>query len=200
MATGNTGTTEIDREAWYIQRVASLRLAADRPPPSLLAAWTVARSLERIADHAVLLGTVGPRLVALPNGLGPATPLRQFHAQAMEHLEGVLGASDPDVANGLLDTGEALIGSGTTLADRLLPGVGNGSMPPATAAAVARLLESIGRTIAYAQDIAQVVLDRPGPWLRPSSPATSLRSLPSRGLGTERSDRSRERLVTPFVP
>ena len=114
--------------------------------------------------------------------------------------KGSSGLATRTVANGLLDTGEALIGSGTTLADRLLPGVGNGSMPPATAAAVARLLESIGRTIAYAQDIAQVVLDRPGPWLRPSSPATSLRSLPSRGPGTERSDRSRERLVTPFVP
>jgi len=31
---------------------------------------------------------------------------------------------------------------------------------PATAATVARILESIGRTIAYAQDIAQVALDR----------------------------------------
>ena len=36
-------------------------------------------------------------------------------------------------------------------------------MPPATAAAVARILESIGRTIAYAQDIAQVTLDRSVP-------------------------------------
>ncbi|MGA8664715.1 MAG: PhoU domain-containing protein [Thermoplasmata archaeon] len=154
---------EVDREAWYIQRIASLGLTLDRPDPQLLGAWTVARSLERIADHAVVLGTVGPRLVDLPNGAGPATSLRQFHAQAMDHLEGILGASDPDVVNGLLDTGEALMASGHSLADRLLPAVGGGTMPPATAAAVARLLESIGRTVAYAQDIAQVVLDRPAP-------------------------------------
>ncbi|HLM90453.1 MAG TPA: PhoU domain-containing protein [Thermoplasmata archaeon] len=154
---------EIDREAWYIQRIASLGLTLDRPDPQLLGAWTVARSLERIADHAVVLGTVGPRLVDLPNGAGPATSLRQFHAQAMDHLEGILGATDPDAVNGLLDTGEALMASGHSLADRLLPAVGGGTMPPATAAAVARLLESIGRTVAYAQDIAQVVLDRPSP-------------------------------------
>ena len=152
---------EVDREAWYIQRIASLGLLLERPDPQLLGAWTVARSLERIADHAVVLGTVGPRLVELPNGAGPATSLRQFHAQAMEHLEGILGTTDPDVANGLLDTGEALITSGHSLADRLLPGVGGATMPPATAAAVARILESIGRTVAYAQDIAQVALDRP---------------------------------------
>jgi len=154
---------EVDREAWYIQRIASLGLTLERPNRQLLGAWTVARSLERIADHAVVLGTVGPRLVDLPNGAGPATSLRQFHAQAMDHLEGILGASDPDEVNGLLDTGEALMASGHSLADRLLPAVGGGTMPPATAAAVARLLESIGRTVAYAQDIAQVVLDRPAP-------------------------------------
>jgi hypothetical protein len=53
-----------------------------------------------------------------------------------------------------------LIASGRALADRLLPAVGGGTMPPATAAAVARILESIGRTIAYSEDIAQVALDR----------------------------------------
>ncbi len=191
---------EIDREAWYIQRIASLRLGDDHPHPGLLGAWTVARSLERIADHAVVLGTVGPRLVSLPNGVGPATPLRQFHAQAMEHLEGILEATDPDVVNGFLDTGEALIGSGHTLADRLLPGVGNGTMPPATAAAVARLLESIGRTVAYAQDIAQVVLDRPGPWLLPPSPVASSRFSPSRPPRNERPTRSRDGILAPSAP
>jgi len=191
---------EIDREAWYIQRIASLRLGDDRPHPGLLGAWTVARSLERIADHAVILGTLGPRLVSLPNGIGPATPLRQFHAQAMEHLEGILGTSDPELVNGLLDTGEALIGSGHTLADRLLPGVGNGSMPPATAAAVARLLESIGRTIAYGQDIAQVVLDRPAPWMTPPVPAASSRLPPNRPPRPERSNGPRDGILAPPAP
>jgi hypothetical protein len=46
-------------------------------------------------------------------------------------------------------------------------------MPPATAAAVTRILESINRTVAYAQDIAQVALDR---W----TPDTDT---PKKGLG-----------------
>jgi phosphate uptake regulator len=151
---------EIDREAWYVQRLAALRLGLDGSGVTLLGPWTVARSLERIADHATVLGEVGRRLVELPAGAGPITTLRQFHAQAMGHLEGVLGVRDDDDANELLDTGDALLASGRALSDRLLPAVGGGTMPPATAAAVTRILESIGRTIAYAQDIAQVALDR----------------------------------------
>jgi hypothetical protein len=151
---------EIDREAWYVQRLAALRLGLDGSGVSLLGPWTIARSLERIADHATVLGETGRRLVELPNGAGPLTSLKQFHRQAMDHLEGVLNARDDAAANDLLDMGEALLASGHALSDRLLPAVGGGTMPPATAAAVARILESIGRTVAYAQDIAQVALDR----------------------------------------
>jgi len=154
---------EIDREAWYVERVAAIRLDTVGRRPEWLGVWTTARSLERIADHAVGLGEVGRRLVDLPNGGGPVTSLRQFHRQAMEHLEGVLEAPDGAAANDLLDLGEALLSSGRALSDRLLPAVGLGTMPPATAAAVARILESIGRTIAYTQDIAQVALDRSVP-------------------------------------
>ncbi|HYA57135.1 MAG TPA: PhoU domain-containing protein [Thermoplasmata archaeon] len=151
---------EIDREAWYIQRLAALRLGAEGPNTTHLGTWTVARSLERIADHAVTLGETGRRLVELPNGVGPITPLKQFHRQAMEHLEGVLAVTDGSGANDLLDMGEALMASGRALSERLLPAVNGIMTPPATAAAVARILESIQRTIAYSQDIAQVVLDR----------------------------------------
>lgn len=151
---------EIDREAWYVQRLAALRLGLDGSGVTLLGPWTVARSLERIADHATVLGDAGRRLVELPNGAGSLTSLKQFHHQAMEHLEGVIHATDDAAANDLLDMGDALLASGHALSDRLLPAVGGGTMPPATAAAVTRILESIGRTVAYSQDIAQVVLDR----------------------------------------
>lgn len=151
---------EIDREAWYLQRKASMRLAANFGAAPSLELWTVARSLERIADHAVALGEAGRRLAGLPHGVGPLATLQQFHRQAMDHLEGVLAAVDGDQANDLLDTGEALLASGHAIADRLLPTAQRGSLSPAAAAAVARILESIGRTIAYGQDIAQVVLDR----------------------------------------
>jgi hypothetical protein len=153
---------EIDREAWYIQRLAAMRIGRSGGGDEFLGPWTVARSLERIADHAVILGEEGARLADLTAGGDPLTPLRQFHRHAMTHLEGALKADDGPTANDVLDVGEALLASGRALAERLLPTVEGGSMPPATAAAVARVLESIGRTIAYAQDIAQVVLDRYG--------------------------------------
>jgi len=154
---------EIDREAWYVERVAAIHLGAAVRRPEWLGLWTTARSLERIADHAVVIGEVGRRLVDLPDGTGPLTSLRQFHRQAMDHLEGALQAPDGATANDLLDLGDALQSSGRALSDRLLPAVGGGTMPPATAAAVTRILESIGRTVAYAQDIAQVTLDRCAP-------------------------------------
>jgi PhoU domain len=151
---------EIDREAWYLQRLAAIQIEAGTDGTRVLGPWTVARSLERIADHAAILAEAGRRLVDLPNGSTTVVSLRQFHAQAMEHLEGVLASADEGTANDLLDMGEALAKSGQSIADRLLPTVSGVTMPPATAAAVARILESIGRTIAYSQDIAQVVLDR----------------------------------------
>jgi hypothetical protein len=171
---------EIDREAWYVQRLAALRLGLDGAGVTLLGPWTVARSLERIADHASVLGATGRRLIELPRGSGPLTSLRQFHAQAMDHLEGVLNAHDDATTNDLLDMGEALLASGRALADRLLPGVGGGTMPPATAAAVARILESIARTIAYAQDIAQVALDRAIPVAFADEGATAVEAVPVR--------------------
>jgi len=167
----------IDRESWWLERQAAFRMQAHPADPTALGAWTIARSLERIADHAVVLGEVGGRLASLPHGRSTITSLEQFHRQAMEHLEGVLNVPDEATANDHLDTGEALVASGRALADRLLPAVNDGSMPPAAAAAVARILESILRTVAYAQDIAQVVLDRavavspppPPAWVAPAT-------------------------------
>ena len=161
---------EIDREAWYIQRLAAIRIGEGIEGALVLGPWTVARSLERIADHGATLGEEGRRLVDLPQGNGPLMSLKQYHRQAMDHLEGVLAATEEGQANDLLDMGEALIVSGRALADRLLPTVNGATMPPATSAAIARILESIARTIAYAQDIAQVVLDRS----RPAEPPVEL--------------------------
>ena len=174
---------EIDREAWYLQRLVAVRIGSGEHRPELLGFWTVGRSLERIADHAVVLGEAGRRLIDLSSGSAPMVSLRQFHSQAMEHLEGVLGAPDGAVANDLLDMGEALLTSGHTLADRLLPAVNGASMPPATAAAVARILESIGRTIAYAQDIGQVALDRSLPRDEPDPPRPVARRLAAAPVG-----------------
>ncbi len=106
------------------------------------------------------LGEAGRRLAALGGEGSLLSELRQFHGQALAHLEAVLESPDGSRANELLDVGEALAVAGRTLSERLLPAVGDGSMSPACAAAVARALEAIGRTVAYSQDIAQAFFDR----------------------------------------
>ncbi len=151
---------EVDREAWCIERSLARDPSATLDPGRLLGLFTVTRSLERIADHAVGLGEEGRRLAGTPSASLPVGLLRRFHRQAMDHLEGALAARDASRANELLDTGEALTASGRALADRLLPAVHGETVPPTTIAAVARILDSILRTIAYAQDIAEVALDR----------------------------------------
>jgi hypothetical protein len=168
---------DVDREAWLLERSIALGEAGGtgRARPAT-GAWTVARSLERIADHAVTLGEVGPRLADLAPGASPLRELRQFHRQAMDHLEGVLAQPDGARSNDLLDVGEALVAGGRALGEQLLPAVGDGTMTPASAAAVARALEAIGRTVAYGQDIAQAFLDRR---LEPLGPAPSLTVVPT---------------------
>jgi len=152
---------EIDREAWLLERQLGLQGEQGRTASGpLRAAWTVARSLERIADHAASLGELGPALSGLDRSAAPLRELRQFHRQAVEHLEQVLEASDGGRANDLLDVGEALLAGGRALSDRFLPAVGDGRMSPATSAAVARAFEAVGRTVAYSQDIAEAFLDR----------------------------------------
>ncbi len=152
---------DIDREAWYLERCIALGEAGggglSRPATG---AWTIARSLERIADHAVSLGEVGPRLADLAPEASPLRELRQFHRQAMGHLEEVLRHPDGSRSNDLLDVGEALVAGGRALSEQLLPAVGGGTMAPASAAAVARALEATCRTVAYSQDIAQAFFDR----------------------------------------
>ncbi len=167
---------EIDREAWYLERCLSrLGSTGSGVLSNLPRAWTIIRSLERIADHAVTLGEVGVRLAdrRLPEGM--LRELRQFHVQALEHLEAVLRSPDGSGANDLLDVGEALIAGGRALSERLLPAVGDGTMAPATAAAVARAFEAILRTVAYSQDMAQVLLEGP---VR-SAPRWALEVLPA---------------------
>ncbi len=162
---------EIDRAAWHLERRLALGEGlADGSVRAATVAWTVARSLERIADHAVTLGETGARLAELGADAGRRVELEQFHRQAMAHLAEVLALSDGAGANDLLDVGEALAAGGRALTERLLPAVGDRLLSPAAAGGVGRALEAIGRTIAYGQDIAQAFFDRaaPGPGGRPA--------------------------------
>ncbi|MGA7923063.1 MAG: PhoU domain-containing protein [Thermoplasmata archaeon] len=159
----------VDRQAWFIERLAVRRLRTGAEPGeeapliSPIGFWTVARSLERIADHAVVLGETGPLLAetSIPND--HLVAMQQFHGQALQHVAGALSVvarPNGELANDLLDGGEALLSVGRALTDRLLRTVSGRSTGVVTGAAVQRIIESIERTIAYAQDVAQVAIDR----------------------------------------
>jgi phosphate uptake regulator len=155
---------DIDRDAWQIQRWVVRQFGSPTAATAVPGPWTAARSLERIADHAVQLGELGGRFADLPEASAATTQLRRLHGQAMDHLAAVLRANGAGAANDLLDVGEALLLAGRSVADDLLSGRGPMVRSPAASVALSRALESIGRTIAYTQDIAQVLLDRPMAW------------------------------------
>lgn len=160
----------VDRQAWLIERILSLRGATTGAGPAgsvrpddLLGTFVVVRALERIADHATSLAEHGARLrdAGIPSRV--ASALSSFHAQALEHLASAFSVAErPDVvlANEVIDSGEALHSTQATLRDAFLEHGSVGRLPPLAVAALGLILQSVDRTVAYAQDIGEVGLDR----------------------------------------
>lgn len=167
----------VDRYAWLIERVLTLRISADGgvagrggsdddPLQTLL----LTRALERVADHAVSLGEHGARLADAAIPRTAASALTGYHQQSLEHLRSAVEVAEhPDAAraNEVIDAGEALHATQTALTDAFLVRGSLAALPPMAIAALGLALESIDRTVAYAQDIAQVGLDRAA-WARVS--------------------------------
>ena len=159
---------DIDRCAWQIERAlrrggleAVSRPEGKRGDPFRCLLW--ARDLERIGDHAVLIGEHGSRLreAGAPEAL--RRMLSSYHAQALEHLRAahaVALAPDALRANGLLDVGEALHETESALAERILMRESTERLPPAAIRSLGLVLQSIDRTTGYAQNLAEIGLDR----------------------------------------
>lgn len=175
---------EVDRLAWRVERDLTNGLepysrrgaeATRRLDP--LSPLLLARALERVGDHAVILGENAARLAECPVPEPVGSALRAYHRQALDYLESAFQvAENPDVerANELIDTGEALLAAHATLTERFLVRDEARELTPLASACLGLVLQSIDRTAAYAQDIAQVGLDR----------------AIAAGIGSGRSDRS----------
>jgi phosphate uptake regulator len=159
---------EVDRHAWLIERILVLRPWPEAGPggfPSALsetfAPLFLARSLERAADHAVLIAERGARLreANLPEATYRA--LTAYHKQVVDHLElacRVAEARDPTDANLVVDAGEALHEIAAALRERFWTRGLSSSIPPSAIANLGLLIESLDRITAYAQDIAQLAV------------------------------------------
>jgi phosphate uptake regulator len=161
---------EVDRHEWLIERVLTLRLTSEvmdsgRNPPfeDPMQCLLLARALERVGDHAVQIQENGARLLESSPPRRVLTSVGGFHKQVLENLRrAVRVAENPDagLANDIIDTGEALHATHRTLSEGFLAHGGFAELSPIAVASLGLVLQSIDRTAAYAQDIAQVGLDR----------------------------------------
>ena len=161
---------EVDRLAWRAERTVVRHrghgraglpesVATDDPVASLL----LVRALERIADHAVSLGEQAARLSECSVAPTVKSSLHAYHTQAIDYLAAALELNDaPAVrrANELLDTGTALHLAHRTISESLLTRAGAGPLSPLASASLGLVLQSIDRTVAYAEDIVELGLDR----------------------------------------
>ncbi|MCI4351952.1 MAG: hypothetical protein L3K14_00990 [Thermoplasmata archaeon] len=162
---------EVDRHAWLIERILALRLAgtvgggeSDPPVERPLQTLVLVRSLERVGDHAVQIADQGLRWAETSPTDRLVRPLSEFHAQVLEQLRAAFHvaseARDSLRANDVIDVGEALHATYTTLTESFFArGAGSG-LSPLAAVPLGLILQSIDRTVSYAQDIAEVGLDR----------------------------------------
>ena len=162
---------EVDRHAWLIERILALRLAgsmggseSELPVERPLQTLVLVRSMERIGDHAVQIADQGLRWAETSPTERLVRPLSEFHTQVLDHLRAAFHVAseerDSARANDVIDVGEALHATYTTLTESFFArGVSSG-LSALAAVPLGLILQSIDRTVSYAQDIAEVGLDR----------------------------------------
>lgn len=162
---------EVDRHAWLIERILALRLAGAVPGPDggspvdrPLQTLILVRSLERIGDHAVQIADHGLRWAETSPPDRLIRPVSEFHGQVMDQLRAAFRAASEERdalhANDVIDVGEALHATYTTLTEGLFTRSTGSGLSALAAVPLGLVLQSIDRTVSYAQDIAEVGLDR----------------------------------------
>lgn len=152
---------EVHRRVMQVGYLSSWAPRDDRIDPI---GWLEAsRALERIGDHAVLLGVQWAQWRSNEHGEIESRLLVDIHHQAYEYVSSalvILGDPRPAAANAALDLGSALRETVGTLLDRLLPARSSLQSPPASVVvSLGGILHSLDRVIAYGQDLLEIALD-----------------------------------------
>lgn len=162
---------EVDRHAWLIERVLALRLSGAAPVPipgtSLdrpLQTLLLVRALERVGDHAVQIAEHGLRWAETSPPDRILRPVKEFHQQALTQFAAAfrVASEERDIAraNDVVDVAAALHATYSTLTESLFARPGSTGLSAIAAVPLGLVLQSIDRTVSYAQDIAEVGLDR----------------------------------------
>lgn len=163
---------DVDRHAWLIERILSLRWAESPRAagsdgldgPSPLQTMLLVRSLERIGDHAVQIAEHGLRWSETSPPDRFVRPLTELHAQVLDLLHVAVGLAtesrDANRANDAIDLGEALHATYETLSESFFARGSRSGLSAVAGVPLGLLLQSIDRTVSYGQDIAEVGLDR----------------------------------------
>ena len=161
---------DVDRQAWAVERSLVRSLPPGPSGPSTreprsdpISSILIARTLERIADHAVVLGEHAARLAQCSVPDAVRSSLRSAHVQGLEYLDRAFEVTrSPEVlrANELLDTGAALRTAHRSLAESFLARGGSLELSPLASSDLGLVLQSLDRTVAYAEDLVEVALDR----------------------------------------
>jgi phosphate uptake regulator len=160
----------VDRAAWEVHRAVERACRAgdlgNDSGMDVLGWLEAARALERIADHAVLIGVNGSRWRATRPSENQIALVSDFHGRAVEYVRSVLDVvarHQAAQANLLIDLGGALRETARTLVDRLIPTRDLvEARSPAAIVPLSWMLHSLERTVAYGQDLAEVVIDHAG--------------------------------------
>jgi phosphate uptake regulator len=201
-----TQDDEVDRLEWRVHRALAahaLQISAPTVSPMSSAGdlhlLAMARAFERIGDHAVRIGKASASLPGSVPQPPRFRPIAEFHKQTLDLLERVIPLveqPDPQVANEIADVAESLHASHMALLQSILSRRSPSPLPPLTAAWLARVLDSMDRTVAYVADVAELALDRaalswvhlgppPTPPASPLAPLGRTSSLSSRKVGSK---------------
>lgn len=179
-----TQDDEVDRLEWRVHRALAahaLQISSSRATPldsaGSLHLLAMARAFERIGDHAVRIGKASASLPGSVPQPPRFRPVAEFHKQTLDLLENVIPlveTPDTRAANEIVDRAESLHASHMALLQSILSRRSSSPVPPMTAAWLARVLDSMDRTVAYVADVAELALDRAAlSWVQLAPPMAS---------------------------